>query len=135
MLLKVFSPIELILETEILKVDFEAIDGFFTLLPRHTDFVSALAPCVVSYQTPNKKTAYMACNQGVIVKKGPDVQISTKLAVLGDDLEKLRKTIEIDFKQMEEIRKESNKTMARLELGLTKGLMQLHQNGGNNAGL
>lgn len=135
MLLKVFSPIELILETEILKVDFEAIDGFFTLLPRHTDFVSALAPCIVSYQIPNKKTAYMACNQGVIVKKGPDVQISTKLAVLGDDLEKLRKTIEIDFKQMEEIRKESNKTMARLELGLTKGLMQLHQNGGNNAGL
>ena len=78
----------------------------------------------------------MACNQGVLVKKGDEIHLSTKLGILDDNLEQLKKTIAVDFKEMEEMRKENNKTMARLELGLTKGLMQLNQQkGGPSAGL
>ncbi len=136
MMFKVFSPTGILLDTKILKVDFEAIDGFFTLLPKHVDFVSALKPGILSYTTMDKKTRYMACNQGILVKRGDEVHLSTKLGILDDNLEQLKKTIEVDFKEMEEMRKESNKAMARLELGLTKGLMQLNQQkGGPSAGL
>ena len=48
MMFKVFSPIGILVDTEIQKVDFEAIDGFFTLLPKHVDFVTALKPGILT---------------------------------------------------------------------------------------
>lgn len=136
MTLKVFTPTGVTLDQPIHKVDFEGLDGFWTLLPHHMDFVDALKPCVVSYTDTNDKTRYIACNRGVVVKKGQTVFISTKLAIVDDDLNKLTKTIEIDFKQMEEERKEISTTMARLEIGLAKGLQALQkENGGPSGGL
>lgn len=133
MRLKVYSPVGVILETPVTQVDFESIDGFYTLLPRHMDMVSALKPSILSYKT-NGNQLYIACNQGVLVKKGEDVSVSTKLAIMGTDLKQLQKTIEVDFKEMEQQRKEANLTMARLEIGLTKGLMALNKNNGGSDG-
>lgn len=131
--LKVYSPTGIILETPVTQVDFESIDGFYTLLPRHVDMVSALKPSILSYKASGKQ-GYIACNQGVLVKKGENVSVSTKLAITGTDLKQLQKTIEIDFKEMEQQRKEINLTMARLEIGLTKGLMALNKNNGGGDG-
>ena len=44
MKLKVTSPIGIVLREEIQKIDFEALDGYYTLLPRHQDFVTAMPP-------------------------------------------------------------------------------------------
>lgn len=134
MQLKVFSPVGIILNQPVKKIDFEGLDGFWTLLPKHVDMVNALKPSIVSYQTNDDQTRYMACNKGVIVKKNNEISISTKLAILDDSLEKLQKTIAVDFKQMEEERKEVNTTMARLEIGLVKGLQTL-KSGGVSDGL
>ena len=135
MQLKVFSPTGVVLDIPIRKIDFEGIDGYWTLLPKHVDYVNALTPSIVSYSNEYNETKYMACNKGVIVKKNQDVSISTKLAILDDSLEKLQKTIEIDFKAMDEDRKEVNTTMARLEIGLVKGLQSLKQDGGIDGGI
>ncbi len=124
--LQIFTPTQVLLNTTIDKIDIEAIDGFFTLLPRHIDFVTALKSSIVTYTT-NEKKFYAACHRGVLVKKGDLVHLSTPLAVLDDNLESLKQTIAISFKDMEEERKELNLSMSRLELGLTKGLMSLNQ--------
>lgn len=122
---KVHTPIGTILDLPVKKVDLEGLGGFWTLLPKHVDFVNALVPGIVTYTTEDEKTLYIACNRGVIVKKRHEVTISTPLAVLGNDLDELTRTIEIDFKQMEEERKEVSTTMARLEIGLIKGMQNL----------
>ena len=132
--LKVFSPIGIVLDTPVTQVDFEAIDGFYTMLPKHMDMVSALKPSILSYQA-GEKSGYVACNKGVIVKKGKDISVSTKLAILGTDLKQLEKTIEVDFKEMEQQRKEANLAMAKLEIGLTKGLMALKKEGESYGGI
>ena len=124
MKLKILTPSQIIIDTSIEKVDFEALDGFFTLLPKHIDFVSSLKQTIVQYQA-NNKTYYVACDHGVVVKKSDEVIISTSLAIADDNLEKLKKTIEIDFKQMEQERKEVLVSMSKLEVGLTKGLINL----------
>ncbi|MDR2902267.1 MAG: hypothetical protein LBU87_04085 [Lactobacillales bacterium] len=134
MRLKVFSPIGVALDAEISKVDFEAIDGFWTLLPKHVDFINALKPGIVTYYPTSGTPKYVACNEGVLVKKGDTVSISTRLSIMDDSLDKLVKTIETDFKAMEEERKEVNVSMARLEIGLTKGLMSLSKNAGEADG-
>ena len=125
MRLKILTPTQVEVDTLVEKVDFEALDGFFTLLPRHIDFVDSLKQTIVQYKT-NDKNYYVACDKGVVVKKADEVIISTSLAIQDDDLENLKKTIAYDFKQMEQERKEVLVSMSRLELGLTEGLMTLN---------
>ena len=125
MKLRVFTPVETFLETEISKIDFEALDGFFTLLPKHVDFASAMPPNILHFTTSNGQTKYMACNRGIVVKKGDEVSLSVHKAVLSDSLQTLSRTIEVEFKQDDEERKEVNTVMARLEAGLSRGFMKL----------
>lgn len=133
MQLKVYSPIKVILDEPISKVDFEALDGYFTLLPRHVDFVSAMPPNIVRFQTVDGKLHYMACNRGILVKKGDIVSMSVHKAVLSDNLAHLSDTIKIEFKQDDEERKEVNTVMARLEAGLSRGFMKLKGDGADGS--
>lgn len=132
---QVSTPIGTLLNLPIKKVDFEGLDGFWTLLPKHADFINALKPCIVTYTTEDNTTHYIACNKGVLVKKNNKVHISTPLAVTDDNLDTLTKTIAVDFKRMEEERKEVNMTMAKLEIGLVRGLQSLKSQGGGHEGL
>ncbi len=133
MKLRVFTPVETFLETEISKIDFEALDGFFTLLPKHVDFASAMPPNILHFTTSNGQTKYMACNRGIVVKKGDEVSLSVHKAVLSDSLQTLSRTIEVEFKQDDEERKEVNTVMARLEAGLSRSFMKLKGDGADGS--
>ena len=127
MKLKVTSPIGIVLTEEIQKIDFEALDGHYTLLPRHQDFVTAMPPNIVAYQTMDGQMHYMACNRGILVKKAGDVYLSVHRAVLSETLNDLAQIIAVEFKNDDEERKEVNTAMARLEVGLSRGFMQLKE--------
>ena len=129
MKLKVTSPIGIVLKAQIQKIDFEALDGYFTLLPRHQDFVTAFPPNIMRYETIDGLMHYMACNRGILIKKGQNVYVSVHRAVLSENLEELSQTIEVEFKNDDEQRKEVNTAMARLEMGLSRGFMQLKEAG------
>ena len=132
--LRVMTPYSIALNTPVSQVTFEAVDGFFTLKPKHMDFVNVLKPGILSYKKDGKE-AFIACNRGVVVKKGDEVSVSTPLAILGENLDDLKKKIAIDFQAMEQERKEVRVSMARLEVGLTKGLATLSVAGGSDAGI
>ena len=122
--LQVCSPSEIVLDTNIEKFIFEGLEGEYSILPHHQDFVSVVKTGIVRYFC-DSKNFYIACQQGTVIKKMNTLILSTPLAILGDDLNKLIQKIEDDFKQMEENRKEQNISMARLEIGLTRGLLDL----------
>ena len=124
--LKVITPTEIVLSCPIQKIMIEGIDGFRTLLPKHMDFITALKPSIVTYTTQDHPM-YLACNQGLFVKCGDQISISTPWAVIGSDLTKLKQQIKQAFQEMDQQRKEVGVSMARLEIGLTKGLVQLRQ--------
>ncbi len=128
------TPYSIALNTPVSQVTFEAVDGFFTLKPKHMDFVNVLKPGILSYKKDGKE-AFIACNRGVVVKHGDEVSVSTPLAILGENLDDLKKKIAIDFQAMEQERKEVRVSMARLEVGLTKGLATLSVAGGSDAGI
>ena len=132
--LRVMTPYSVALNILVFQVTVDTVDGFFTLKPKHVDFIDALRPGIISYKKDDKE-AFIACNRGVIVKKGEDVSISTPLAILGENLDELKKKIAIDFQNMEEERKEVRVSMARLEVGLTKGLTSLNLPGGSDGGI
>lgn len=125
--LKLVTPTEVVLSCPIQKITIEGIDGFRSFLPKHIDFITALKPGIITYLTQDNKTKYLACNRGLFVKCGTQVSISTPWAVMSDDLQHLKQHIKQAFQEMEQERKEVGVSMARLEIGLTKGLMQLRQ--------
>ena len=132
--LKVMTPYSVVLNTPVSQVTVEAVDGFFTLKPKHMDFVNALKAGILTYKKEGKEL-FVACNRGVVVKNGEEVSVSTPLAILGESLDDLKKKIAIDFQAMEEERKEVRLSMARLEVGLTKGLANLSVAGGSDGGI
>lgn len=125
MKLKVHSPVGMVLDTDIAQIDMQALDGAITLKPHHVDYVAALPPNIVSFETMDGATHFMACNRGVVVKQGHTVNMSVQKAILNDDLDTLSKAIAVEFQKDEEERRQVNTAMARLEVGLSRGFMQL----------
>ena len=123
----VYTPLGTALKTKALKVSFETISGYYTLLPRHVDFVSAMNANIVRYTDEENNERYVACHRGIVVKKGENLTISVQNAVLSDTLDELAKSVVEDFKKNDEERKELNTAMARLELGLMRGFSNLKE--------
>ena len=121
------TPLGSVLQTDIVKVTLETLDGYHTFLPRHVDYVSTMGPNIITYTTTNNEQKYAACHHGIVVKKGDEVTVTAQNAVLGDSLDELEDVINYEFKQTEEQRKELNTAMARLELGLVRGFGRLNR--------
>lgn len=117
----IFTPSGKILQENVKKVTVETLGGYYTLLPKHVDFVSAMKSNIVTYADESGAEKYAACHRGIVVKKADTVTISVQNAVLGDTLDELTQVVQYEFRENEEKRKEFNTAMARLELGLIKG--------------
>jgi len=113
--LKILLPAKVLLEEEVEKITAEAENGFFTLLPRHIDFVSALVPGIFSYVTRNGKEHILALDEGILVKQGNAVYVSTARAIQGDDLERLQIAVDEELKQLGEAERKARSVLARLE--------------------
>ena len=83
MKLKILLPAEVFLDEEVTKVVAEAENGFFCLMPQHVDFTATLVPGVFSYSTAGGEDAYLAIDIGTLVKKGPEILVSTRNAFRG----------------------------------------------------
>ncbi len=113
--LKVMLPAGVQLDEEVSKVSAEAVNGHFTLLPRHIDFVAALVPGILFYETPDGEEYFLALDEGILVKQGEQVYISAARAVSGDNLEDLEETVNNELKVIGESEKKARSVMARLE--------------------
>lgn len=113
--LKILLPAGVLLEQEVKKVTAEAENGYFTMLPRHIDYVAALVPGIFSYLTPDNVEHFIALDEGVVVKQGERVYVSATRAVPGDDLEQLQDIVESELKVLDESEKKARSVMSRLE--------------------
>ena len=91
--LKVIVPTEMLIDTEVTKVIAEAENGAFCLLPRHIDFVTALAPGLLSFGLSTGHEEFLAVDEGTLVKCGAEERVSTRQAVRAPDLGQLRQMV------------------------------------------
>ena len=125
--LKVCSPFGIVLEKQIQKITLEGLNGFFTFLPHHIDFLSVLTPSIATYTEKDGKISYLACNSGLVLKEGEVVSLCVHKAIIGNDLKELTHAIKTEFKAEDEERKELSAVMARLEAGLSRGFIRLNE--------
>lgn len=127
MRLKVLLPTEVLVDEPVSKIIAEAEDGFFCLLPRHVDFVSALVPGVLSFFTDTGGERFAAIDRGVLVKCGRDVFVSAFSGVRGTDMDALQSLVETRFVELDEHARKARSALARLEAGTLRAFRELQQ--------
>ena len=125
MKLKVWIPTEVFLEEEVMKINAEAEDGWFCILPRHIDFVTALVPGILSFEPPHRGAGFLAIDHGILVKCGAEVSVSTRRAVRGDSLGALKESVERQFRAIREKDQAMQAFEAKLEADLVRQLLQV----------
>jgi len=128
MRLTVLLPTEILVDEEVAKVVAEAQNGSFCLLPRHIDFVAALVPGLLAFvKTADGAEEFLAADEGLLVKCGPQVLVSTRQAVRGGELGLLRETVEKTFKVLTDQEKRARTALANLEANFIRRFLKLEE--------
>ncbi len=121
--LKVLLPFQIFTEqTGVSRIVAETREGSFGLLPHRLDCVAALAPGILTYETETDGEVFVAVDEGVLVKTGPDVLVSVRRALGGTDLGQLRDSVKQEFLTLDEHEQSVRAVMAKLESGLLQRL-------------
>jgi F-type H+-transporting ATPase subunit epsilon len=121
MRLKVILPMRIFLDQEVTKVIAESTNGSFCLLPKHIDFVAALVPGIISFES-EKEEEYLAVDEGILVKRASEVRVSTRRAVRSRDLGELKSIVEQEFRTLDEKEKKTRTILAKLEADFAKNI-------------
>jgi F-type H+-transporting ATPase subunit epsilon len=127
--LKVLLPAEVLVNEDVAKVTAEAHNGSFCLLPKHVDFVAALVPGILSFETAGGREAFVAVDEGILVKCGEEVMVSTRNAIRGPDLGQLRRTVEERFKVLDDREKTARSAMVKIEAGFVRRFLEIQGRG------
>jgi len=127
MKLKVLLPTQVFMEHEVSKVSGEALNGSFTILPRHLDFVTALQPGLLYFESRKKET-FLAVDQGILLKAGAEVLVSVRSAVQAEDLRDVRRKVEQKYQKLNEREKKSRSVLAKFESDFIRRFLELEKN-------
>ncbi len=125
--LQILLPTEVVVDQQVNKIVAEAENGYFCMLPRHIDFVAALVPSILYFSTESNEQQFYAIKQGMLVKCGADVRVSTFGAIHSNDLNELRDAVARDSLTMDEHERSARSALARLEAGTIRRFMQLEE--------
>jgi F-type H+-transporting ATPase subunit epsilon len=128
MTLEVLLPFEVFTtEQAVTRIVVETTDGSFGLLPRRLDCVAALVPGILVFERQGAGEAYLALDEGVLVKTGAKVVISVRRALRGTDLTRLRDAVEREFLSLDAQEAEIRAAMARMETGFLRRFVSLQE--------
>jgi F-type H+-transporting ATPase subunit epsilon len=115
MTLKILLPFKIFAEEkDVTQVILETSEGSVGLLPHRLDCVAALVPGILEYKT-TCDSIYVAVDEGVMVKTGPDVLVSVRHAIGGADLGQLHEAVKREFLNIDEREREVRAAEARME--------------------
>lgn len=123
--LRILLPTMVFLDTPVSKVVAESEDGSFCLLPRHRDYLTALVPGLLSFQAPDGSESFVAVGDGVLIKSGPDVLVSTRNAARSDSLGELQQIVREQFETLDDRERVARTVIARLEADFMRRFLQL----------
>jgi F-type H+-transporting ATPase subunit epsilon len=125
--LKVLLPFHVFTEkTGVTRIVAETREGSFGILPHRLDCVAALAPGILIYEDEAEGEVYVAVDEGVLIKTGPEVLVSARNAIAGTDLRQLREAVEREFLNLNEREQTVRSVLAKMESGLIRRFAEFH---------
>jgi len=125
--LTILLPTHILVDAPVNKVVAEAQNGSFCLLPRHIDFTTALTPGLLAFEHADGREEFIAIAEGVLVKQGDAVQISTINAVRGADLGALKEAVGRQFRDLDERDRRARTALTRLEADFVRRFIELRE--------
>ena len=125
--LKILLPFQIFAEkTGVSRIVAETHEGSFGILPHRLDCVAALAPGILIFETKIEGEAYVAVDEGVLVKTGSDVLVSVRNAIAGTNLGQLREAVQREFLHLDEQEKNVRSVLAKMEGDLMRRMATFH---------
>lgn len=126
--LKVLLPFGIFADkTDVARIVAETREGSWGLLPRRLDCVAALVPGILIYQCEAQPEVYVAVDEGVLVKTGPEVLISVRRALGGTDLGQLRAAMAREFLEHDAQERGLRSSLVKIESGIISRLAAVHR--------
>lgn len=128
MKLKVLLPYRVFLETENVKrMVAETTNGSYGFLPHRLDCSAKLRPGIFMYETMDGEEHFLAMDEGIFVKTGMEVTVSSRRVVGGTDLGKLHETVEQEFMELDENERSIRAVMAKLEVDFIQSMEKMRK--------
>jgi F-type H+-transporting ATPase subunit epsilon len=126
--LKVLLPFEIFAQrNDVTRIVAETRDGSFGILPHRLDCVAALVPGILLYETTETSTVYLAIDEGVMVKTGPNVLVSVRRAVAGTSLGDLQQVVKREFLLLDTHEREVRAAIAKMEAAVVGRFAQFQR--------
>jgi F-type H+-transporting ATPase subunit epsilon len=116
------------LDATVSKIVAESPRGSFCLLPRHIDFLTVLVPGILSFTPMDGKEEFLAVENGILVKTGDQVLVSTRHAVRGA-LGELKQHVDTMIREIHEHEQIVRSSVARLEADFVRRFMEFGRRG------
>jgi F-type H+-transporting ATPase subunit epsilon len=116
--LRILLPNEIFADkTDVLRIVAETTDGSYGLLEHRLDCVAALVPGILTYETKQEGSVYLAVDEGLLVKTGPNVLVSVRQAIAGKDLEHLHDAVQKQFLTFDQQEMSVRDAVRKMEAG------------------
>ena len=128
MRLEILLPYQVFARVDgVMRIVAETPEGAFGLLPNRLDCVMVLTAGILTYETREQGEAYVAVDEGILVKNGEAVLIAVRNAIGGLALGKLREAVEREFVNIDDEEKQMRSVLARLESGFLRRFAEYHR--------
>ena len=125
MRLKILLPTKVLVDEEVRKVSADAEDGELTLLPRHIDLTTTLTRGVLAFKLPDGREEFAAVAEGVMVKCGEEILVSTRKGVRGTELGTLQERIEEEFETLDDRAETARTSLNKIEATFVHRFIEL----------
>ena len=116
--LKILLPFKVFVDkSDVLRIVAMTHEGSFGLLPQRLDCVAPLAAGILVFESKAEGEAYIAVDEGILVKIGSDVLVSVRNAIGGMSLDKLHEAVEKEFLALDEQEQTMRSVLVKLESG------------------
>jgi len=127
MSLKILLPFRVFGDLQNVKrIVVETANGYYGFLPQRLDCVLAVVPGIFMYEDETG-VHYLAMDEGIMIKTGRQVFVSSRNAIGGVDLGKLKVSVEKEYLNLDEMERNARSMMAKLESNFIKGFEKLRK--------
>ncbi len=125
MQVRVGLPGRLLFDGVATRISGVATNGGFGILPNHVDFVTALVPSVLMITQVDGSERVLGIDEGVLVKKGHDIDIAVQRGVEAPDLASLEAVVADFWDTLEDDERAARAALSRLEADMVRSFAGL----------
>lgn len=124
---KILLPSQVFADLEgVSRLVVETSAGSFGMLPHRLDGILAMVPGIFMYEIGSEGESYVAVDQGLLVKTGPEVLVSVRRAIAGKDLSQLHAAMEQQFLTLDANEQSVRTATENLESGFLSRVARVH---------